>query len=70
MANDDYEYEIVDPLGPDYSPESSEEDGITVAKLDEEKYDKSVVEAYAKIMEVAEADPNASSYDADEMEDL
>lgn len=41
-----------------------------MAKLDEEKYDKSVVEAYAKIMEVAEADPNASSYDADEMEDL
>lgn len=68
--SDDYEYEIVDPLGPDYSPEPSEEDGITVAKLDEEKYDKSVVEAYAKIMEVAEADPNASSYDADEMEDL
>ena len=68
--SDDYEYEIVDPLGPDYSPESSEEDGITVAKLDEEKYDKSVVEAYAKIMEVAEEDPNAYSYEESEMKDL
>jgi hypothetical protein len=28
MANDDYEYEIVDPLGPDYSPDPSEEDRL------------------------------------------
>ena len=28
MAKDDYEYEIVDPLGPDYSPEPSEEDQL------------------------------------------
>ena len=28
MANDDYEYEIVDPLGPDYSPEPFEEDQL------------------------------------------
>ena len=41
-----------------------------MAKLDEEKYDKSVVEAYAKIMEVAEEDPNAYSYEESEMEDL
>ena len=27
MANDEYEYEIVDPLGPDYSPEAFEEEG-------------------------------------------
>jgi hypothetical protein len=26
MANNDFEHEIVDPLGPDYSPEPSEED--------------------------------------------
>jgi hypothetical protein len=24
--SDDFEYEIVDPLGPDYNPEPSEED--------------------------------------------
>ena len=28
MANDDYEYGIVDPLGPDYSPEPFEEDQL------------------------------------------
>ena len=28
MANDDFEYEIVDPLGPDYSPEPFEEDQL------------------------------------------
>ena len=28
MANNDFEHEIVDPLGPDYRPEPSEEDQL------------------------------------------
>lgn len=31
--NNDFEYEIVDPLGPDYNPEPSEED-FTEADLE------------------------------------
>ena len=33
MANNDFEHEIVDPLGPDYRPEPSEED-FTEADLE------------------------------------
>ena len=34
--SDDFEYEIVDPLGPDYNPEPSEED-YTEEEEDQEK---------------------------------
>jgi hypothetical protein len=41
-----------------------------VAKTDKEKYAETIVAAYRKILDIAEADPNAESYDDDEMEDL
>jgi hypothetical protein len=41
-----------------------------MVKSDKDKYAETIVAAYRKIMEIAEADPNAESYDDDEMEDL
>jgi hypothetical protein len=41
-----------------------------VTKSDKERYAELVAEAYTKLMDIAEADPNAESYDDDEMEDL
>jgi|APGre2960657404_1045060.scaffolds.fasta_scaffold01447_2 hypothetical protein len=41
-----------------------------VTKSDKEKYAELVATAYKKLMDIAEADPNAESYDEDEMEDL
>lgn len=43
---------------------------VSKVEKDREKYVEAVVAAYRKIMEIAEADPNAESYDDDEMEDL
>ena len=39
-------------------------------QLDPEQHSPEVIAAYRKIMEVAEQDPNAHSYDDDEMKDL
>ena len=41
-----------------------------MAKSDKEKYAELVAAAYKKLMDIAEADPNAESYDEDEMEEL
>jgi hypothetical protein len=37
--SDDFEYEIVDPLGPDYSPEPSE---VDLTEQEEEDLEKTV----------------------------
>lgn len=76
--SDDYEIEIVDPLGLDYNPEppeieltKEEEDSLNMSELDKERYNEDVVAAYRKIMELAEVDPNADSYEPeDEAKDL
>jgi len=39
------------------------------ADKDKEKYAETIIAAYRKLMEIAEADPNADSYD-EEGEDL
>jgi hypothetical protein len=39
-------------------------------ELDPDQYSPEVIAAYQRIMEVAEEDPNAYSYDDDEMKDL
>ena len=39
-------------------------------ELDPEQHSPEVIAAYRKITEVAEEDPNAYSYDDDEMKDL
>ncbi len=41
-----------------------------MVKSDKDKYAELVAAAYKKLMDIAEADPNAESYDEDEMEDL
>jgi hypothetical protein len=39
-------------------------------ELDPDQHSPEVIAAYQRIMEVAEEDPNAYSYDEDEMKDL
>lgn len=41
-----------------------------MAESDKEKYAEALAAAYTKLMDIAEADPNAESYDEDEMEEL
>lgn len=44
---------------------------MKINKLEEKKYTQKEIDAiYKRVMAVAEADPNAVSYDEDEMEDV
>lgn len=53
------------------SLKGGEDESMVVTELDPERYSPEVIEAYRKIMELAEVDPNADSYEEeDEAKDL